>query len=75
MDPSGNLIYGRLFREDCIKVESGCYLKDLRILNRDLKNVVLIDNSAFSYAFQIDNGIPIIPYLDNKKDNVYNYIL
>lgn len=75
MDPLGNLICGRLFREDCIKVEPGCHIKDLRILNRDLKDVVLIDNSAFSYAFQIDNGIPIIPYLDNKKDNVYILIL
>lgn len=51
MDPSGKFVSGRLFREDCIKVESGCHIKDLRILNRDLSNVVLIDNSAFSYAF------------------------
>ncbi|CAD8191176.1 unnamed protein product [Paramecium pentaurelia] len=74
LDPSGNFISGRLFREDCIKVESGCHIKDLRILNRDLKDVVLIDNSAFSYAFQIDNGIPIIPYLDNKKDNELQHL-
>ncbi|CAK89545.1 unnamed protein product (macronuclear) [Paramecium tetraurelia] len=75
LDPTGTLVSGRLFREDCIRVESGCHVKDLRILNRDLKDVVLIDNSAFSYAFQIDNGIPIIPYLDNKKDNVNLLIL
>lgn len=27
-----------------------------------------MDNAAYSYGFQTDNGIPIIPYYDNKKD-------
>jgi CTD small phosphatase-like protein 2 len=29
---------------------------------------VLIDNAAYSFAFQIDNGIPIIPYYQGKID-------
>ncbi|CAD8095913.1 unnamed protein product [Paramecium sonneborni] len=74
LDPQGIIISGRLFRENCIEIEPGCHIKDLRILNRDLKDVVLIDNSAFSYAFQIENGIPIIPYLDNKKDNELQHL-
>ena len=36
--------------------------------NRDLRNVVLIDNAAISFYFQIFNGIPIIPFYNNKKD-------
>lgn len=43
-------------------------MKDLRIINRDLAQTVLIDNAAYSYAFQVDNGIPIIPYYEGKID-------
>jgi CTD small phosphatase-like protein 2 len=43
-------------------------VKDLRVINRDLSQTVLIDNAAYSYAFQIDNGIPIIPYYEGKVD-------
>lgn len=43
-------------------------MKDLRVLNRDLAQTVLVDNAAYSYAFQIDNGIPIIPYYEGKVD-------
>ncbi len=46
--------------------------------NRDLKDMVLIDNSAFSYGAQIENGIPVIPFFYNKKDNelkdLYKYL-
>ena len=28
--------------------------------------MVLVDNAAYSYAMQIDNGIPILPYYDGK---------
>ena len=36
--------------------------------NRDLKDLVIIDNSVYSFAFQIDNGIPIIPFYSDKED-------
>lgn len=44
------------------------YIKDLRIINRDLKDMVLIDNAAYSYAFQLANGIPILPYYHGQID-------
>ena len=44
-------------------------MKDLRIFKGwDLANIVIIDNSAYSFAFQVDNGIPIIPFFDDKQD-------
>ena len=43
-------------------------MKDLRVLGRDLKDVALIDNAAYSYAFQLDNGIPILPYYHGSQD-------
>jgi len=30
--------------------------------------MVLIDNAAYSFSFQVENGIPIIPFYDNKQD-------
>ena len=45
------------------------YLKDLRILgNRDLKDIVLVDNAAYSFGQHVNNGIPIIPFYNNKND-------
>lgn len=69
LDPTGELIHHRLYREHCIlATNQGPYVKDLRILNRDLSQVVLVDNAAYSYSFQLDNGIPIIPYYSGKQD-------
>jgi len=44
------------------------HIKDLRVLNRDFNNMVLIDNAAYSYLHQPDNGIPIIPYYRGSDD-------
>lgn len=38
------------------------------MINRELSQTVLVDNAAYSYAFQVDNGIPIIPYYEGKHD-------
>jgi len=69
LDPDRTLIARRLYREHCVQTTEGVYIKDLRILkNRSLKEVVLVDNAVYSFGFQLDNGIPIIPYYDNPED-------
>jgi CTD small phosphatase-like protein 2 len=69
LDPDGTLVAKRLFRENCRQVSESLYVKDLTVLrNRQLKNLVLIDNAAYSYALQLDNGVPIIPFYNNRKD-------
>jgi TFIIF-interacting CTD phosphatase-like protein len=36
------------------------FIKDLGIIqDRDLKDMVIVDNSIVSFAFNLDNGIPI----------------
>jgi len=69
----------RLFRESCISVELDdtlIYVKDLRILkNVNLSDIVIVDNSLISFAFQLDNGIPILPFYENKKDKELLYLV
>ncbi len=69
LDPNHEYIHHRLFRDNCVQTEEGIYIKDLRIFKgRNLKDIILVDNAAYSFGYQIENGIPIIPYYDNKED-------
>ena len=43
-------------------------MKDLRIIDRDPSKMVLVDNAAYSYVFQLENGIPILPYYQGVHD-------
>jgi NLI interacting factor-like phosphatase len=48
----------------------------LRIFaNRTLDEVVLIDNSVYSFAFQIENGVPIIPFYDDPSDDELYHLI
>jgi CTD small phosphatase-like protein 2 len=44
------------------------YCKDLRVMDREMEDMVLVDNAAYSYAAQPENGIPILPYYHGKVD-------
>lgn len=68
IDPDNELFDLRLFRDQCYSTSSGQYIKDLRILNRSLDKCIIVDNSAGSYCFQLDNGVPILPFLGEKND-------
>jgi len=37
-------------------------------LGRDLKDVIILDNSPISYLFQPECGMPIINWYDDMKD-------
>lgn len=70
LDPYHEYITFRLFRESCIEIEDGIFVKDLRIFgNRNLDELMIVDNACYSYAFQLSNGIPIAPYFFGKNDN------
>lgn len=48
----------RLFRESCV-FHRGNYVKDLSRLGRDLRRVLILDNSPASYVFHPDNAVRI----------------
>jgi len=52
IDPTGTLIDFRLYRQHCFETNEGIFIKDLRVIkNRDLKDVILVDNSVYSFGF------------------------
>ena len=57
----------RLFREHC-SMMGLTYIKNLDKLGRDLKDVIIVDNSALSYSFNKENGIPILTWFCDKTD-------
>lgn len=72
LDPNKEIFDLRLYRNNCTIVSyegKTFYIKDLRILKDvSLKDMVIIDNSVLSFAFHLDNGIPILPYYNGEEE-------
>lgn len=50
LDPD-NRVSKRIFRDSCVTVgEENYYIKNLEVLDRDLKDVVLVDNASYSFV-------------------------
>ena len=58
LDPSKFWTF-KLFREHWSVWNSSIFIKDLAFLGREMKNVIIIDNSPNSYAFHTENALPI----------------
>ena len=73
IDPKG-LCPFRLFREHCTLINN-TFVKDLKKLGRDLKDIIIVDNSPLSYSFHPQNGLPILSWFEDKNDReLYNII-
>ena len=57
----------RLFREHCT-FDNGIYIKDLKIFDRKINNMIIIDNNPLSYDNNISNGIPILSWYEDTND-------
>jgi Dullard-like phosphatase family protein len=72
LDPDNKLFDFRLYRQNCYKIsneDEDFYIKDLRVFkNISPTNIVIVDNSVMSFAFNLNNIIPILPFVDNKGD-------
>ena len=75
LDPEKKYISYILDRSFCLETKNGFFIKDLRILkNRDLKNMLIVDNLVHSFGFQVDNGVPILEWTGNKNDQELQHI-
>ena len=80
LDPNKTLIKFRLYRNNCINVNDRIFVKDLRIIKGvDLKDIILLDNSIYSFSAQLNNGILVNSFFNDKNDiellNVLGYLL
>lgn len=63
-----------LSREHCTKIDDH-YLKDMNcIKNVSFSDLIIIDNLISSFTLQLDNGIPIKPYIFGKNDQELEFI-
>jgi len=61
------VVHHRLFREACTNYK-GNFVKDMSRLGRDIKKVLIIDNSPSSYMFHPENAIPCESWYDDEHD-------
>ncbi|KAF1776431.1 HAD-like domain [Phytophthora cactorum] len=66
LDPEGVIRY-RLYREHCVQYE-GNYVKDLSLLDRDISQTIIVDNSPMAYAFHPRNAIGCSSFIDDPND-------
>ena len=60
---------GLFTKTSCIALKEGYIVKDLRIFaDRALDKMLIVDDSILSFAFQLENGVPVVPY-DGSADD------
>jgi CTD small phosphatase-like protein 2 len=69
IDMDRTIIKHRLYRQHCVSPVRGIFVKDLRVIaDRDPKDMVLVDNSIVSFAFNLSNGVPIASFTGQAND-------
>jgi Dullard-like phosphatase family protein len=76
IDEDYQIIKHRLYRHHCVMPANGIYVKDLRIIaDRDLKEIIIVDNSIVSFAFNLSNGVPISAFTGQQNDEELLYMV
>ena len=69
IDKNNEYFKFRLYRDACIPIQNKLYIKDLRIIkDYDPRNVLLMDNSLYSFMNQPSNGMLVNSFYMNHKD-------
>ena len=69
IDENKQIFKKRLYRDDCIQVQD-FFIKDLDIfLDRAKEDIIIVDNSILSFAFDLNNGVPINSFMGNETND------
>ena len=75
IDPERKYFQHRFYRESCIKASDNVYVKDLRIFkNVPMSDVLLVDNAVYCFGLQLSNGIPVMPFKEDKSDREFELL-
>jgi CTD small phosphatase-like protein 2 len=79
LDPEDKFFKYRFYRHNCINIANRVFIKDLNIfLNRKQENIIIVDNSLYSFSNEISNGVLINSFYNDKDDkelmNLLNYL-
>ena len=67
IDPK-HLISYKLYKESCSDL-NGATVKDLSLLNRELKKLIIVDNSKMASLLHPYNAVPVETWTEDKTDN------
>jgi CTD small phosphatase-like protein 2 len=75
LDPQMEYISYVFHRDYCMETDKGIRIKDLRIFkNRNLKDMIIVDNFVPAFSFQLENGVPILEWRGNRNDEELMYL-
>lgn len=76
LDPHNKIFSYRVYRESCLYLQPGIYIKDISIFeNRDPSKLIIVDNSLFSFCNQLSNGILVTSFYNDKEDKVLDSVV
>lgn len=52
LDPKREYVKYRFYRDSCLNT-GDTFVKDLNILGRDLKKILIVDNTLHAFAYQV----------------------
>ena len=68
-----NKISAKLYRQHTMKIGNS-NIKDLAKLGRDLKKIIIVDNSPDNYNLQPKNGINVIDFDGSENDDILYWL-
>jgi Dullard-like phosphatase family protein len=76
LDPDGKYFKYRFYRHNCISVGNRVCIKDLRMfINRKQEDIIIVDNSLYSFSNNLSNGVLINSFYNDKEDRELNNLL
>ncbi len=76
LDPTSTLISGLAAQSQCVLLPSGHWVKDLRVFaDRCVDEMIIADDNVFSFAFNLDNGIPVAEFRGDMGDDELTFLI